>query len=281
MPTALANRFIHLDFEVSIEDWRIWAISNKIDPLITGFLRLRPELLFNMDNTDRGFPTPRSWHMLSDALLNFDDKKEALDIIIGIVGEAAAMEFHGYITNSISEEYLESIIADPNKCKLPKEIGDQYAIISYLTYHAKKEKIRQVSGILLNRIEPELAVLLAKDLVRSSAKFALNQDYLKFAAKTQRISELKNLTPRLQRARIQLMLKHPYLSSATARLNFIIIDKACAKRWQQMDLIFLLMRIFQKHLMKMKSLQYSLTKLCIAFLGTLIEEVIEINYFGI
>ena len=34
MPAALSNRFIHLDFEHNIIDWRNWAIDSKIHPLI-------------------------------------------------------------------------------------------------------------------------------------------------------------------------------------------------------------------------------------------------------
>ena len=32
MPAALANRFIHLDYEVDFDDWRAWAIREKVFP---------------------------------------------------------------------------------------------------------------------------------------------------------------------------------------------------------------------------------------------------------
>src|SRR5690349_20035546 len=38
MPAALANRFIHLDFEADFEDWRAWAGGAGINPLVVGFL---------------------------------------------------------------------------------------------------------------------------------------------------------------------------------------------------------------------------------------------------
>ena len=64
-----------------------------------------------MENIDRAFPTPRSWHMLSDALNGFEDVKQALDVTIGIVGEGAAMEFHGYVSIAINEEAIRKIIS--------------------------------------------------------------------------------------------------------------------------------------------------------------------------
>ena len=45
MPAALANRFVHLDFEVDYDDWRDWAVARGIHPLVIGFLGLRRELL--------------------------------------------------------------------------------------------------------------------------------------------------------------------------------------------------------------------------------------------
>ena len=36
MPAALANRFVHLDFEVDYDDWRTWAVGRGIHPLVIG-----------------------------------------------------------------------------------------------------------------------------------------------------------------------------------------------------------------------------------------------------
>ena len=183
MPAALSNRFIHLDFEVSVDDWRGWAIRSNIHPLITGFIGTRPELLFDMRNPERGFPTPRSWHMLSDAISHFKDFKSALDLLIGIVGEGAALEFHGYISNALNEESIRKIIDNPETETLPTSISDQYALISYLAYHADNAAIRKASGIILLRLDPELGVLLARDMIRANPKFSIEKTYLAFAAK--------------------------------------------------------------------------------------------------
>lgn len=185
MPAALSNRFVHLDFEVNIDDWRGWAIANAINPRIVGFIGTRPEMLFNMENVERAFPTPRSWHMLSDGLKSFPNVSDALDVMIGIVGEGAAMEFFGYISNAISEESIEAIIADPENCELPSEVGDQYALISYLAHKGNDTNIRKSAGALLGRFSPELGVLLARDMIRANARFAVDPSYLKFAGEHQ------------------------------------------------------------------------------------------------
>ncbi|MDA9260914.1 MoxR family ATPase [Puniceicoccaceae bacterium] len=180
MPAALANRFIHLDYEVDFEDWRTWAIDRGIHPHVVSFLSTRQELLFNMDNTTRGFPTPRSWEMVSDILETSKDNGSVQDIILGAIGEAATIEFVGYLDNAISEETILKIIANPEKSTLPKKLGDQYALIAYLTANAKDKKILEAAGALLMRLKPELGILLFRNLLQKQPKFALNPNAIAF-----------------------------------------------------------------------------------------------------
>ncbi|MCK4951611.1 MAG: MoxR family ATPase, partial [Gammaproteobacteria bacterium] len=49
MPSPLANRFSHFEVDVNLDDWVSWAYANGIDERIIGFLRFRPELLFDFD----------------------------------------------------------------------------------------------------------------------------------------------------------------------------------------------------------------------------------------
>src|SRR5476649_1729324 len=57
MPTPLRNRFVHLDFEVDIQEWSAWAIQAKIRPEVIAFLRFRPALLSAFDRDNNAFPS--------------------------------------------------------------------------------------------------------------------------------------------------------------------------------------------------------------------------------
>lgn len=171
MPAALANRFIHIDYEIDFDDWRAWAVGAGIHPLVLGFLSLRRELLFDMRQPERGFPTPRSWEILSDTLKAFGAAAEAHDIFLGIVGEGAAVEFAAYCERALGEEAVRAILADPERAALPEDLGDQYALISYITSRAGESGVRDAAGRLLGRLPPELAVLLFRDLVRVQPAF--------------------------------------------------------------------------------------------------------------
>lgn len=67
MPSALANRFVHLEIEAHLEDWVAWATCCGIRPEVISFLRFRPSLLHDFDPAvaSRAFPTPRSWQFVS------------------------------------------------------------------------------------------------------------------------------------------------------------------------------------------------------------------------
>ena len=182
MPAALSNRFIHLDFEVDYEDWRGWAVDNEIHPLVLGFIGTRRELLFNMANTDRGFPTPRSWEIVSDAIRSMGGWKAASDFLVGVVGEGAGVEFAGYCESAIQEEAIREIIADPENADIPESLGDRYALVSYLVSVASERKALSAAGTILSRLPPELSVLLARDLLRVNARFAMDPGYQRFVA---------------------------------------------------------------------------------------------------
>ena len=143
---------------------------------MVSFLSTRQELLFNMDSSARGFPTPRSWEMVSDILSSTNDHKGAQDIILGAIGEAATIEFIGFMDTAISEATILKIIEDPEKAKLPNKLGDQYALIAYLTGRVKEQKVLDAAGGILLRLKPELGVLLFRNLLQKQPKFALNKN---------------------------------------------------------------------------------------------------------
>ena len=65
--TPLLNRFLHLEIEVSADDWQNWALDHAIAPDVRSFIRFRPGLLLQFDPTSgaEAFPTPRTWAMVS------------------------------------------------------------------------------------------------------------------------------------------------------------------------------------------------------------------------
>ncbi len=183
MPSALANRFVHLDFEVDLEDWIAWAAQAGIHPLVQAFLRLRRDLLLDTRDMDRGFPTPRSWEMASDAVRRFGGVQQALDVLVGVVGEGAAMELAGFADRSLRAERVDAILAAPDKAELPTELGDLYALVAYVGARCGEDGTLRAAGKLLGRLQPELGVLLARQVLRLRPDFAGDRGFTAFATR--------------------------------------------------------------------------------------------------
>ena len=181
MPDALANRFVHLEFDVSFDDWRIWATGRKLHPMVIGFLTMRRELLFKRGE-GRSFPTPRSWEMVADILDAFPSLGAAEEAVSGTVGVGAAIEFASFARDSIALEEIDSIIASPEQAALPKKISSLYILVNHLARRADEAEIRIVCGKLLLRLPIEFGTLLAKDILRSHPMFAKNADFKAFVA---------------------------------------------------------------------------------------------------
>lgn len=69
MSSALVNRMFHVKLRVDATQWLEWAYENGIHPWVTEYIAQRPDHLFSEPpKTEEPYSTPRSWHMLSDAL---------------------------------------------------------------------------------------------------------------------------------------------------------------------------------------------------------------------
>jgi len=114
MASALVNRLIHVHLRASHADWLSWALGAGIHPWIIGYLDQRPDHLWSAPpKTEEVFSTPRSWHMLSDALHSYGD---ALDddilrlLAAGTLSPVHAAAFCGYLKIVRHRYGLEAIL---------------------------------------------------------------------------------------------------------------------------------------------------------------------------
>lgn len=75
MPSALLNRMVHVHLRVSHRDWLEWAGGSGIHPWVLEYIQTRPDHLWSAPpKHEEPFSTPRSWHMLSDALKEYGEE---------------------------------------------------------------------------------------------------------------------------------------------------------------------------------------------------------------
>ena len=69
MSSALLNRMVHVHLKASPRQWLDWASRNALHARVIEYIQQRPDHLWSAPpKHEEPFSTPRSWHMLSDAL---------------------------------------------------------------------------------------------------------------------------------------------------------------------------------------------------------------------
>ena len=177
MPAPLANRFSHFEVEVNVDDWVKWAYEHGIDERLIGFIRFRPELLFDFDpaHNPAAFPSPRSWEFAHRALQKFRDAPDLLPgALQACVGPAAGIELKAFVDNLDNLPDIDAILRG-EKVPTPKEIDLQYAVASSLVGRAIKAKGKdnaaEIHGHILNYAksfrQKEMGVMLVSDMHRA------------------------------------------------------------------------------------------------------------------
>jgi len=183
MPEALSNRFVHLDFTASFDDWREWAVRRNLNPMVVAFLSLRRELLHKPGTSDRAFPTPRSWEMAADILDAYGTTVPCDDALAGAIGTGAAIELQKFAQSELSVAEIDAVLASPDTAPLPTKASSLYVLVSNIARRAREESVRTIAGRLLPRLPLEFGTLLAKDLLREWPLFVRDEEFKAFISR--------------------------------------------------------------------------------------------------
>lgn len=119
MSSALMNRLVHVNLSAAHKDWLKWAENNSIHPWIVEYIHNRSDHLWAQPpKTEEPFSTPRSWHMLSDALNEYNG--EPTDAIVeilscGCLSPKHAVQFQGFVKQIHSRYALSTILKGESK----------------------------------------------------------------------------------------------------------------------------------------------------------------------
>lgn len=187
MPTALKTRMAHLNAEVDVIDWCKWAVDSDIEPIVIAFIRFRPELLHAFDARAQTFPTPRTWAFVSRIVrAAMQDKSVEFELIKGIVGEAAAIEFCAFARLYRTLPAVDQIIMDPLNAPVPAagrdQAAQQYAIAAALARLATDASFGSIMKYM-DRLPQEFAVMSIRDATRRDATLTSLPVYTKWMAK--------------------------------------------------------------------------------------------------
>ncbi len=167
MPAALANRFVHIDFEPDMEDWIDWAMANGISDATRGYIRFRPANLSTnkIEPGIRAYPTPRTW-AFADEIVNSGLSPEVeLELLKGTVGEGVAVEYMGFIREQKNLPDVDMILLKPTEVKVPSSPSTCCAVVAALEPRTSPANLEQVLKYV-TRLPKEFEVVFMQAMSR-------------------------------------------------------------------------------------------------------------------
>jgi len=168
MPTALRNRFAHLTIVPDLQSWCEWAARVGLHPLVTAFVRFRPELLHKMpEGEENSFPTPRAWERVAKIC----DAKEGIrqHLVSALVGDGPAAEFEGFIRVWKNLPSINDILANPRTVHCPSydEPAQCYALATGLARRCDKSNFTNAVAYT-DRLPREFSVMFVIDAIKKN-----------------------------------------------------------------------------------------------------------------
>ena len=183
MPGPLANRFLHLEAEIGLDDFKQYAYSNEVEESVIGFLSFKPPLLHQVDPNSESWPSPRTWEMASSL------HKAGLSID-SAVGKGAAAEFNAFCLLRDQLPDIASIVKGKSKIPFPTEPSVSYAAVTALVSHVKTAKEAEHAFFwVMEKASPEWVQLLATDLFPQLRERKLFNSFSKNLIKDKRAME--------------------------------------------------------------------------------------------
>ncbi len=169
MPSPLANRFVHFEMDVHVEDWKDWAYKKKLDERVISYISYKSEHLFTFDakSDSKSFATPRSWEYVDSILKSGLNDTLLLNAISGAVGKDVAV---GFLSFSKVISRLPNIqnILQTGEGEQSDEVDVLYALSIGLVSGVLKDKTT-LDNLLKYTLElkGEFAVMVVQDLQRN------------------------------------------------------------------------------------------------------------------
>ncbi len=187
MPTPLANRFVHFEMSVNVEDWRFWAYKEGIDARIIAYISFKNEHLFTFDAKSevKSFATPRSWEYVNSILKGNIKGELLLDTISGAIGRDIAVSFLSFIKVMDRLPDIEDILEGKSK-EYSDEVDVLFAlssgVVSAFLKNSSDERLENLLNYTLE-LKSEFALKIVQDLQRNGVNMEHLEVFKKWVEK--------------------------------------------------------------------------------------------------
>ena len=157
------GRFTILELETTLEDWLAWAAENDMPPMLTSFLRWKPDLFgkFEASKDMVQSSTPRNIAAVGRYQNNGLPRALEHEVFKGRAGEAFTDSYLGFLRIYRELPDLDNIIANPKTEKVPTDPGTQYALSGALGARMEDKTLAPILTYL-ERLPAEISVAAVK-----------------------------------------------------------------------------------------------------------------------
>ncbi len=194
MSSALINRMVHVQLKVSHRDWLDWAGDNGIHPLVIEYIQSRPDHLWSPPpKHEEPFSTPRTWHILSDAMHEYGERldDEVLDVLAGgCLSPNHAAQFRAFIKQVHGKYHLNAILkGDMGWPSAPEDRDILYFLAQSFRALLIKELPPEPKTM---KTEQKAMVLRSKTLLKELAHVSLEIAQMVVSGQEDHAAELPN-----------------------------------------------------------------------------------------
>lgn len=187
MPSPLANRFVHFEMEVDVQDWRLWAYKKGLDERVISYISYRSDHLFTFDPKSdiKSFATPRSWEYVNKILKSTITKELLLDTISGAVGRDVAVSFLAFAKVAQKLPNIEDIL-NGSGGQYSDEVDVLYALSTGLVSgYLKSQSEERLENLLRYTLflKSEFAVMVVQDLQRGGVRMEHSEVFKEWVKK--------------------------------------------------------------------------------------------------
>ena len=145
LSSALINRMFHVELRANSRIWLEWAAGSGIHRYVYDYICTRPDQLWSKPpKTEEPFSTPRSWHMLSDALNSYGEGTDMnmLKVLAGgCLTAAHATQFLAYVRQVRGHYSLKRILSGEQRWPDKPEDRD---VLYFLAQSLRAQLLREL-----------------------------------------------------------------------------------------------------------------------------------------
>jgi hypothetical protein len=164
MSAPMKSRLVHIELDISPEEWLEYAQTIKIDKRIIAFIDYKKSMLMNFDpeSKDLTYASPRTWSMLSKVIKNLPNLEKYQYLISGTVGESVMYDFYTFTQLFYDLPTIKEII-DKQPIKIPTESAKKYAITQHIIEELTEDNLDKVV-YFIDKFDGEFKALFVKKI---------------------------------------------------------------------------------------------------------------------